>query len=132
MPNTDESASSHAHASESPNLKTCPGCGCEFPDGGRGMGKTFHDDKCRKAMHAVHKQEGFPIIALAKAHAATRHAKPGTREAEICRYARTEMTEILRTFLERDDDEGRDVVAYVGTLLDSGVRYVDRQAWQGR
>lgn len=131
MPNDQENASSRAHGRES-NMRQCPGCGCEFEPGGRGMGKTFHSDECRKAFHNLHIAQGKPIIALVKAHHATRHAKPGTREAEICRFARNQIAEIVRGQLEGDEEAGRDVVAYVGTLMDSGVLYADRQIWQGR
>lgn len=125
MPNDQENAVAPVHVDESA-MKVCPGCGCLFPAGGRGMGKQFHSDACRQAFHAVHRKQGFPIIALAKAHAATRHAKPGTREAKICTFARGQLTQILSEFLSEDEDEGRDVVAYVGTLMDSGFVYADR------
>jgi hypothetical protein len=57
----------------------------------------------------------------------TRHAKPGTREAEICRYARSQITQISSHFSDRDADMGRPkAVDYVGTLMDSGFNYFDR------
>lgn len=107
--------------------RTCPGCGGSFPAGGRGMGKSFCSDKCRLAFHASHRSEGFPLAPLIKAHHATRHAKPGTREAAICTFARRQIAEIARTFLDQDEEAGRDVVAYVGTLMDSGMLWVDRR-----
>lgn len=106
--------------------KVCPGCGTEFPAGGRGLGKTFCHDKCRRAFHAACKSEGGPLAPLIKAWHATRHAKPGTREAEICRYARSQVTEIARMFLDADEDIGRDSVAYVASMMDSGFQYADR------
>lgn len=91
------------------------------------MGKSFCSDPCRTRFHAVHRSEGFPLAPLVKAWNATRHAKPGTREAEICRFARSQLTEIARTFLDQDQEAGRDVVAYVGGLMDSGMLWVDRR-----
>lgn len=131
MPNDQETALSPAHAGGEPT-RTCPGCGADFPAGGRGMGKSFHSDACRQAFHAVHRKEGFPLAPLIKAWHATRHAKPGTREAAICTFARGQVTEIARMFLDADEEAGRDVVAYVGGLMDSGTLYIDRQAWAGR
>jgi hypothetical protein len=113
-------------------IRKCPGCGVQFPAGGRGMGKSFHSDECRKAFHNVHRKEGFPLAPLVKAWHSTRHAKPGSREAEICTFARNQLTQIARDFLDADEEDGRDVVAYVGTLMDSGILYADRQAWSGR
>lgn len=90
------------------------------------MGKVFCTDKCRKAFQNLHIGQGAPLAPLVKAWHATRHAQPGTREAAICTFARGQITDIARTFLDRDDDEGRDVVAYVGSLMDSGTLYFDR------
>lgn len=57
----------------------------------------------------------------------TRHAKAGTREAEINRYARRELTEMAKRFNEADraDDRGA-VLDYVGALMDAGAKYIDR------
>ena len=104
----------------------CPGCGDPFKAGGRGLGKKFCTDKCRKAFHNLSIAEGQPLAPLVKAWHATRHAEADTREAEICRFARGQITEIARMFLDRDEDEGRDTVAYVGNLMDSGTLYIDR------
>lgn len=92
------------------------------------MGKNFCSDPCRRRFHNAHTAEGFPLAPLIKAHHATRHAKPGTREAAICTFARRQIAEIARTFLDQDEEVGRDVVAYVGTLMDSGTLWVDRRA----
>lgn len=115
----------HVPARES-DARKCPGCGEAFPAGGRGMGKTFHSDACRQSFHNVHRAQGFPLAPLVKAWHATRHAKEGSREAAICTFARGQLTEIARMFLDRDADEKRDVVAYVGALMDSGTLYIDR------
>lgn len=131
MTDDRETTALPAAVREAANRK-CPGCGADFPAGGRGMGKSFHSDECRKAFHNVHRKEGFPLAPLVKAWHSTRHAKPGTREAEICTFARNQLTQIARGFLDQDEEEGRDVVAYVGSLMDSGILYADRQAWGGR
>lgn len=115
-----------------PAPRTCPGCCKPFAPGGRGMGKSFCSDDCRKGFHAIHRKQGFPLAPLVKAWNATRHAKAGTLEAEICTFARGQLTEIARLFLDEDEEEGRDVVAYVGTLMDSGTLYVDRKSWSER
>lgn len=131
MQNDKETATSAPSASEASSRK-CPGCGVSFPSGGRGLGKTFHNDACRLAFHAVHRKEGFPLAPLIKASLATRHAKPGTREAEICRFARSQIARICRDFLDQDEEAGRNIVEYVGGLMDSGILHTDRQAWLGR
>ena len=119
----------HAHSGKSGDLTgnpRCPGCSVEIEGSGRGLGKVFHDATCRRKFHALHKSEGGVLAPLIKAANATRHAKDGTREAEICRWARGQIAQITRMFLDRDEDEGRDVVAYVGSLMDSGSLYIDR------
>lgn len=127
MPNDQETPPS-AVKSASTETRTCPGCGISFPPGGRGIGKSFCSDPCRLRFHNLHRGEGVPLAPLIKAHHATRHAKPGTREAAICTFARRQIAEIARTFLDQDEEVGRDVVAYVGTLMDSGTLWVDRRA----
>lgn len=126
MPNDHEAAPAPLKPAK-PETRTCPGCGASFPAGGRGMGKSFCSDGCRRRFHNNHTAEGFPLAPLIKAHHATRHAKPGTREAAICTFARRQIAEIARTFLDQDEEVGRDVVAYVGTLMDSGTLWVDRR-----
>lgn len=111
---------------KAPDLCTCPGCGAEFEKGGRGLGKTFCADTCRRAFHAAAKSEGGPLAPMIKAWHATRHAKPGSREAEICRYARGQITEMARMFIEADGEIGRDAVAYVESLMTSGFQFADR------
>lgn len=106
--------------------KACPNCGTLFDEGGRGLGKTFCQKSCRVTFHRLAIIEGPPLAPLVKAWNATRHARPGTREAEICTFARSQLTEIARIFLDRDEEEGRDSVAYVGSLMDSGMLFVDR------
>lgn len=125
MPTTTEEAGRPVPAAQ-PEMRTCPGCGVEFPVGGRGMGRTFHSDACRLDFRNAHIAEGSPLAPLIKAWHATRHAKAGTREAEICSFARRELAEMARLFLDRDADAGRDTVAYAGMLMDSGYRYIDK------
>jgi len=118
-------AAAHVQASERAVCK-CPGCGDPFEAGGRGMGKKFCSDQCRKAFHRLATVEGAPLAPMVKAWHATRHAKPGTREAAICTFARGQITEMARMFLDQDEAEGRDAVAYVGNLMDSGTLFIDR------
>lgn len=125
MPETAFEATAPVSAAQAVQCK-CPGCGEPFAAGGRGLGKKFCADQCRKAFHRLSMVEGAPLLPFVKAWHATRHAKPGTREAEICTFARGQITEIARLFLDRDDEEGRDTVAYVGQLMDSGTLYIDR------
>lgn len=126
MPNYQESATTPLKSANA-DTRSCPGCRASFPTGGRGMGKSFHDDKCRRAFHAAHMANGPTLAPLVKAWHATRHAKPGTREAEICTFARGQLAQIARTLIDEDEEAGRDVVAYVGTLMDSGTLWVDRR-----
>ncbi len=105
---------------------TCPGCGTPFAPGGRGLGKRFCSDPCRRSFHAATVSDGQALVSYVQAWTKTRHAKPGTREAKICAFARQQITEIANLQLERATDAGRDPVAYVAALMDSGTRYIDR------
>lgn len=108
-------------------VKLCPACGADFEPGGRGLGKQFCTDGCRRSFHGRMKAEGGPLAALVKAWAATRHAKAGTREAEICRFARREMTAIAQHLNDRDTASGRaSALRYVETLMDGGTLWADR------
>lgn len=126
MPNDVEQACTGASAGNSTS-RECPGCGARFEAGGRGLGKIFCTDQCRKRFHAVHASQGNAMAALVKVWHSTRHAKPGSREAAICAFARRELAEIARLHLDDDKASGRDVVAYVGSLMDSGTLFVDRR-----
>lgn len=107
--------------------KHCPNCGDAVQPGGRGLGKVFCDKTCRVAFNNRAKAEGAVIVALVKCWLATRHAKPGTREADVCRRARRELTDIGRHLLERDAQAGRPpIVDYVEVLLAEGSIYADR------
>ncbi len=107
-------------------VKVCPNCGNSFSAGGRGMGKRFCDSSCRTAFNNRAKAEGAVMAALVKCWVQNRHAKPGTREAELCRQSRSELTEMTRMFLDADKDAGRPPVAdYVEQLLEDTL-YVDR------
>lgn len=109
-----------------PQTRQCPNCGGSFPAGGRGLGKTFCGKDCRVAFNNRAKAEGAVIIALAKCWTANRHARPGTREAELCRQSRSELTEILRMFVDADVEAGRPPIGdYVETLLRDTL-YCDR------
>lgn len=105
----------------------CPNCGDTVAAGGRGRGRIFCRPKCRELFSARAKSEGAPLLAFVLASIETRHAKPGTREAEICRKARSEMTAIARDILDRRKAEGMPPAAdYAETLLATGDRYMDR------
>ena len=104
----------------------CPGCGAPFAPGGRGQGKRFCSDTCRRRFHAATVSDGQVLAPLVQAWIKTRHAKPGTRNAEICRYARQQIAEIAGLQLERHEELGRDPVAFVAAMMDSGTRYIDR------
>lgn len=106
----------------------CPGCGKAVEQGGRGLGRVFCSTPCRLAFNNRMKTEGAPIAALVKAWTMTRHAKPGSEEAEVCRFARNQLTEIARLHNEADDEAGRpSAVDYVRSLMQSGTIYADRR-----
>lgn len=85
---------------------------------------NFCSPDCRKAFHADAKAQGGPMAPLVKAWIATRHAKPGSREAEICAFARRELTQMASDFNEADRVSA---TAYVDALMRSGSLYVDRR-----
>lgn len=126
MAQDDFIASAKAGEASAPS-KSCPGCGGSFEAGGRGLGKTFCSTACRRSFQNRMLAEGAPIVALVKAWTMTRHAKPGSREAEICTFARSQITQIASAFNERDEEAGRpSAVDYVETLMNSGTLWVDR------
>lgn len=106
---------------------TCPGCGKDVENGGTGLGRVFCEPACRQGFNNRMKAEGAPIAALVKAWTMTRHAKAGSEEAEVCRFARSQLTQIAAGFNDRDEDNGRpSAVDYVRTLMASGTLYCDR------
>lgn len=133
---TDNTAAPIAAAS---TTGLCAYCSTPLEAGGRGRGRVFcaattvkangkrDDSPCRLAFAKRAKSEGAAILAYVLASIETRHAKPGTREAEICRQARSEMTAIGRDILNRRKADGMPPAAdYVETLLATGERYMDR------
>lgn len=106
--------------------KRCPSCGSPVPAGGRGLGRVFCSPKCRVALHAVHRIQGFQLAALVKAVRATCGAKAGTREAAIGRFAKDQIRQLATAYLDADRQAGRDAVGYVGSLMDSGSVAVQR------
>lgn len=115
-----------APAAAAPQMRVCPECGTSFPAGGRGMGKTFCSKDHRVAFNNRTKAEGAVMASLVKCWLANRHARPDTREADLCRRARAELTEIGRAFIEADEEAGRPPVAdYVEGLLRDTL-YMDR------
>ena len=106
----------------------CPNCGIIVPPGGRGLGRVFCSKKCRLAFNARTKARGAVLAPFIQAQTQTRHAKAGTIEAEICSYARSEITQIGAIFNEQDEEAGRPPAsAYVLAVMRSGTRYIDRQ-----
>jgi endogenous inhibitor of DNA gyrase (YacG/DUF329 family) len=107
--------------------RCCPECGIEVQPGGRGLGRTFCSKEHRLTFFARWKGRGAVIGPLMAAQNETRHAKPGTREAAVCSYARSEMTQAATIFNQQDEDAGRPAAwLYVEALMLSGTRYVDR------
>lgn len=110
----------------------CPNCGNDVEAGGRGRGRVFCPategrKACRELFANRAKSQGAPLLPLVLAWTETRHAKPGSREAEICKKARAEITAIARQFLDEAKAEGRPPAAdYAETLFRSGERYMDR------
>jgi hypothetical protein len=107
--------------------RKCDECGQVFQPT-RKASRFCTTNPCKLAFQSRQLAQGAPLVPLVKAWAATRHAKPGTREAEINRYARREMTAIAGLFNadDRKADRG-DVLAYVGALMDSNSLYIDRR-----
>ena len=111
-----------------PETALCPNCGSPFEKGGRGLGKVFCKSECRVDFDQRRKAEGGPMAPLVKAWIATRHAPAGSREAEICAYARRELTEMARILNEEDAEAGRpDAVLYVEALMRTQTLFVDRR-----
>ena len=105
----------------------CPNCGDDVQAGGRGRGRVFCRPRCRELFAARSKSEGAPLLAFVLAWTETRHAKPGTREADLCKAARSEVTAIARMLLDQRKADGMPPAAdYVETLLRDGERYMDR------
>lgn len=105
--------------------RKCVGCGHSFQP--RREWSTFCSTPCRTGFSARMKARGGPLAPLVLAWNATRHAKPGTPEAEVCRYARSEITAIAGMFLDEDEEAGRaSAVEYIKTLMASGTLYMDR------
>lgn len=105
--------------------RVCAGCGQSFTPNREWS--TFCSTPCRTGFANRMKARGGPLAPLVLAWNATRHAKPGTPEAEVCRYARSEITAIAGMFLEEDEEAGRaSAVEYVKTLMASGTLYMDR------
>lgn len=120
-------ATAAANVAPATTTGRCPNCGDDVQSGGRGRGRVFCRTRCRELFAARSKSEGAPLLAYVLASIETRHAKPGTREAELCRQARSEMTAIARDILARRKADGMPPAAdYVETLLATGERYMDR------
>lgn len=105
----------------------CPNCGDGFASRGRGVVKRFCSPGCKKQFHNRANGEGAAAIQLVKAWIETRHAKAGTPEADICRKARSELTQLARLLIEADRAAGRPPAnKYVADLLKVD-RTIDRR-----
>lgn len=106
--------------------RSCLRCTAEFEP--KRDWSNFCSPACRLAFHNRMNAEGSVLGPLVKAWTATRHAKEGTEEAKICAWARQQVTEIARTFLDEDEEAGRgSAVDYVRKQMKSGFLYVDRR-----
>lgn len=107
---------------------TCPECGLQVEPGGRGLGRIFCSKAHRLTFNARTKARGAVLAPYEQAAAQTRHAKPGTLEAEVSRFARSEITSISSIFNDEDEAAGRPPAwRYVESLMRSGTRYMDRR-----
>lgn len=104
--------------------RKCGECGVAFETNRDGR---FCSRAHQSAFNARMKSEGAALAVVAKAWAMTRHAKPGTPEAEINKYARRELTTIASLFNEQDREAGRSVLNYVQMMMDAGTMYIDRK-----
>ena len=102
--------------------RNCCRCGAAFQPSR--AWSNFCSPDCRTAFHKDCKSQGGPMAPLVKAWIATRHAKPGSEEAEICAYARRELTQMASDLNEAEQSRS---VEYVRALMRSGTLYVDRR-----
>lgn len=108
--------------------RLCPECGSEVEPGGRGLGRTFCCKEHRLRFFARWKGRGAVLGPLQAAQNETRHAKPGTREAAVCSFARSEITQACSAFNDEDREAGRPPAwQYVEAMMLTGTRYVDRK-----
>ena len=108
-----------------PVARSCAECGSTF-ETSRETARYCSSD-CGKAWNNRNTTRGGPVMQILQAWHDTRHAKPGTREAEINRYARRELTTIAGLFNKADRSrKGQSAVDYVGGLMDARVLYVDK------
>lgn len=107
---------------------TCPGCGADVQSGGRGLGKVFCTNQCRQRYNNWLKIIGGPMAILIMAWEETRHAKPGSQEAEVCRFARSQMTMIAKEANDGLRTSGRPpATAMVTRMIKSGSLWTDRK-----
>lgn len=112
---------------------TCPGCGNTVQSGGRGLGKVYCSTKCRQAYNNRLKVIGAPMAILIMAWEETRHAKPGSQEAEMCRFARSQMTMIAKVANEGFRNAGMPpATAMVTRMIKAGSIWADRKRVAGK
>lgn len=129
--NSNPTLSSGPEIDENDHRPVCVQCGSRFLPGRAGQ-RFCNPNRARVAPCAlawgmVNTARGGPIVPILQAWAMTRHAKPGTREAEINRYARRFLTDAARHMNAQDAESPRaSVLEYVGGLMDSREIYADR------
>ncbi len=85
--------------------RTCPRCGDGFTP--KRYNQRFCTKGCKSANDNQRLTDGFAMEALVKAWIGTRHAPKGSREAELCRTARRELTQLASALIKRDRENGR-------------------------
>lgn len=104
--------------------RNCPNCGDGFTP--KRADQRFCTRNCTRSFHNRALSEGMSAIKLVKAWIETRHAKKGTREYELCRTARRELTQLAELLIARDKAMGRPPAhEYVAGRVTEGVYYMD-------
>jgi hypothetical protein len=117
----------YGNANQGEVCMTCP-CGTAVKSGGRGLGKVFCSTKCRQQYNNRLKIIGAPMAILIMAWEETRHAKPGTQDAEICRFARSQMTMIAHEANEGLRENGQPPASEMVTrMIKAGSIWADRK-----
>lgn len=104
---------------------TCPGCGDGFTP--TRYNQRFCKPGCQKATANKKLSDGSAAIMLVLAASGTRHARRGSSEAEVSRYARREL-ERLAAILRRRDRQPNRAVHYVADMMAKDETVLDRIA----
>jgi hypothetical protein len=129
---TPKHAADMPHGANKRGFAKCSECGQQFVQSRTAQrfcpAPGARVSPCAKAWANRNTKRGGPTVPILMAWAATRHAKAGTREADINRYARRELTAMAREYAEQDKGAGRPTpLDYVGALMDSASLFVDRK-----